>query len=149
MERNDHQFLTEKMSTGLRICNRGVRVWSGRFQTFSENIRDDCENCILRRFSGCFFSRQDFFIRSVFRICGKTFKRLIDFPPDWRNRILFVQRNNLKWFFWRKSNLTSFFEVWLKKSLNFVENSQQGCDILFCGSRGTNCELFWKILIWI
>ena len=130
---DDHQFLTEKKSTGLRICNRGVQVWSGRFQTFSENIRGDCENCLLRSFSGLFFSRQDFSIRKVFKICGKTFKLLIDFPPDWRNCILFVQRNNLKWFFWRKSNLTSFFEVWMKKFLNLVENLSASS---------------WKFLLW-
>ena len=147
IEQDDHQFLTEKMSTGLRICNRGVRVWSGRFQTFSENIRGDCENCIHRSFSGCFFHDKNFFIRTVLRNCRKTFKRLIDFPPDWRNCILFVQRNNLKWFFWRKSNLTSFFEVWMENFLNFVEKLSAGREVFFCGFGGTNWELFLKNFI--
>ena len=67
-----------KMSTGLRVCNRGVRVWSGRFQTFSENFRSDCEICILRKFSGCIFSRQDFFHQNSFKNLRKnlqTFNR--------------------------------------------------------------------------
>ena len=81
-----------------------------------------------------FLKTRFFFIRTAFKICGKTFKRLIYFPPDWRNCILFAQRNNLKWFFWRKPNLTSFFEIWMKNFLNFVEN-------LWARS--------WKFLLWV
>ena len=109
------------MSTGLRIWNRVVRVWSGRFQIFSEKIRGIVKTAFWGVFQDAFSQDKIFFIRTVFRICGKTFKRLIHFPPDWQNCILFVQRINLKWFFWRKYNLTSFFEVWMKKFLNFVE----------------------------
>ena len=79
------------------------------------------ETAFIGAFQDAFSQDKILFIGTVSKICRKTFKRLIDFPPDWRNCILFVQRNNLKWFFWRKSNLTSFFEVWLRNFQNFVE----------------------------
>ena len=133
-ERDDHQFLTEKMSTGLRICNRGVRVWSGRFQTFSESFRGDCESCILRNFSGCFFSIQDFFHQDSFKKLRKnlqTFNRL----SAWLKKLHpLCPEEQFEWFFWRKSSLTNFFEVWIKIFLNFVEK-------LWARS--------WNFLLWV
>ena len=122
------------MSTGLRICNRGVRVWSGRFQIFSENFRGDCENCILRNFSGCFFSRQDFFHQDCFKNLRKNlqkFNRISAWLPKLHP---LCAEEQFEWFFWRKCNLTIFFEVWIKIFLNCVEK-------LWARS--------WNFLLWV
>ena len=122
------------MSTGLRICNRGVRVWSGRFQIFSENFRGDCENCILRNFSGCFFSRQDFFHQDCFKNLRKNLQKFNRISA-WLTKLHpLCAEEQFEWFFWRKCNLTIFFEVWIKIFLNCVEK-------LWARS--------WNFLLWV
>ena len=133
------------MSTGLRNCNRDVRVWSGRFQIFSENIRGDCGNCIHKSFSGCFFSRQNFFHRNGFQILLKslqTFDRLSAWLtklhpicPEEQFEVIFLKKIQSNKFFWSLNEKISEF---------LSKNSRQGRDIFFCGSRGTNWELFSK-----
>ena len=72
IERDDHQFLTEKLSTGLRICNRGVRVWSRRFQTFLRNFSRRLWKLHSEEFLRMLFLRTNFFHHNGFQILGKN-----------------------------------------------------------------------------
>ena len=75
---------------------------------------------------------------------------MIYFQPDWRNCILIVQGNNLKWFFWKKSNLTNFF--W-SLNRNFSEFCRKtlGKVVKFSsvGPEVQTESFFWKILFWV
>ena len=138
------------MPTWLRICNRGVRVWSGRFQTFSEKIRGDCENFILRSFSGCFFSRQDFFHQNGFRNLRKNLQtfdtlsawltKLHPICPEEQFEVIFLKKIQSNKFFWSLNEKISEF---CRKTLGkVVKFSSVGREVQIEGS-------FWKISIWI
>ena len=119
------------MSTGLRICNRGVRVWSGRFQIFSENFRRDCKNCILRSFSGCFFSRQEFFHQNGFQNLRKNLQtfdilsawltKLHPICPEEQFEVIFLKKIQSNMFFWSlKKNFLNIVEKLWARSWNFL-----------------------------
>ena len=150
IERDDHQFLTKKTSTDLRICSRGVRVWSGRFQTFSENFRGDCENCILRSFSECFFSRQDYFRQNGFQNLRKNLQT-IAILSAWLTKlhpicleeqfeVIFLKKIQFNKFFWSvNEKLSEFCRKTLGKVVKF---SSVGPEVQIE-------SFFWKLLIWI
>ena len=71
IERYDHQFLTEKMSTGLRICNRGVRVWSRRFQTFLRKFSRRLWKLHFEEFLRMLFAKTKIFSSQRFSIIGE------------------------------------------------------------------------------
>ena len=150
IDRDDHQFLTEKKSTGMRNCNRGVRVWLGRFQSFSEGFQGDCGNCILRNFSGCFLSRQDFFHQKDFQSLRKnlqTFDRLSAWLtkvhpicPKEQFEVMFWKKIQSNKFFW---NLNKKLSEFCGKTLGKVVKFSSVCPEVHIDS------FFWKILIWI
>ena len=138
------------MSTGLRIWNRGVRVWSGRLQTFSQNIRGDCGNCIHRCFSGCFFSRQDFFHQNGFQILLKslqTFDRL----SAWLTKLTPISpEEQLEVIFLKKIQSNKFFWSLIEKLSEFCRKTF-GKVVIF-SSVGPEVQIesfFQKNLIWI
>ena len=138
------------MSTGLRNCNRDVRVLSGRFQIFSENIRGDCGNCIHKSFSGCFFSRQNFFHRNGFQILLKslqTFDRLSAWLtklhpicPEEQFEVIFLKKIQSNKFFWS-----------LNEKISEFCRKTHGKVVIF-SSVGPEVQIesfFQKTLIWI